>query len=269
MNGYNRNIHLNLHRLAAVCQVLRRKGLIELSYLPSKEKKETYVRDLFNAISEGYDRTNRMMSLGRDEKWRRLVVQRTDVKPGYHVLDVCCGTAKLSMQLASAVGPQGKVTGLDFSEKMIAIGKENIATHPNKDIITLLQGNAMSLPFENNQFDAVTVAWGLRNVPELEVALGEMIRVLKPGGKLVSLDMSKPTAPVFKQAYWVYFEKIVPIMGQVGAGKSNAYKYFCESAKEFPDARKLTQLFKEHGLEETKYTNLMGGTLAIVEGRKK
>lgn len=210
-----------------------------------------------------------MMSLGRDEKWRQMVVKRAAVKPGHQVLDVCCGTAKLSMQLACAVAPQGTVTGLDFSEKMIAIGQENISSHPHKDLITLLQGNAMSLPFEDQMFDAVTVAWGLRNVPDLEVALREMIRVLKPGGKLVSLDMSKPTAPVFKQAYWVYFEKIVPIIGQVGAGKSNAYRYFCESAKEFPDARKLTGLFKANGLQETKYTNLMGGTLAIVEGKKE
>ncbi|RKD27055.1 bifunctional demethylmenaquinone methyltransferase/2-methoxy-6-polyprenyl-1,4-benzoquinol methylase [Ammoniphilus oxalaticus] len=239
-----------------------------MSYLPSKDKKESYVRELFNNISKGYDRTNRMMSLGRDEKWRRTVVKRARVKPGQHVLDVCCGTAKLSMQLAMAVGSQGKVTGLDFSEKMIEIGLENIVDHPQRGQIELMQGNAMDLPFEDEQFDAVTVAWGLRNVPELEVALREMIRVLKPGGKLVSLDMSKPTAPVFKQAYWVYFEKIVPIMGQVGAGKSDAYRYFYESAKHFPDAPKLTQLFAENGLRDARYTNLMGGTLAIVEGRK-
>lgn len=240
-----------------------------MSYLPSKEKKENYVKELFNHISKGYDRTNSMMSLGRDEKWRRMVVDRAEVKPGNHILDVCCGTAKLTMQLADSVGPTGKVTGLDFSENMIAIGEQHVASHPYKESITLMQGNAMSLPFADQQFDAVTVAWGLRNVPELEVALREMIRVLKPGGKLVSLDMSKPSAPIFKQAYWLYFEKIVPIMGEMGAGKANAYHYFCESAKEFPEAPKLTQIFAQNGLKETKYTNLMGGTLAIVEGRKK
>lgn len=209
-----------------------------------------------------------MMSLGRDEKWRKMVVDRAEIKAGYHILDVCCGTAKLTMQLANQTGPTGKVTGLDFSENMIAIGQQYVASHPYKDSITLMQGNAMSLPFEDQQFDAVTVAWGLRNVPELEVALREMIRVLKPGGKLVSLDMSKPSAPIFKQAYWLYFEKIVPIMGQFGAGKANAYHYFCESAKAFPDAPKLTRIFAQNGLTDTKYTNLMGGTLAIVEGRK-
>ncbi len=240
-----------------------------MSYLPSKEKKESYVRELFNNISKGYDRTNRMMSLGRDEKWRKMVVERAEVKPGYHVLDVCCGTAKLTMQLATTVGPTGKVTGLDFSENMIAVGEKNIALHPLKESITLMQGNAMSLPFNDQQFDAVTVAWGLRNVPELEVALCEMIRVLKPGGKLVSLDMSKPSAPIYKQAYWLYFEKIVPVMGELGAGKANAYRYFYESAKEFPDAPKLTRIFAQNGLTEASFTNLMGGTLAIVEGRKK
>lgn len=239
-----------------------------MSYLPSKEKKETYVRELFNNISKGYDKTNRMMSMGQDERWRRIVVTRSEAHAGDHILDVCCGTAKLSMQLAAAVGPEGKVTGLDFSENMIEVGKQNIQSHPFKDQITLVQGNAMSLPYEDNQFDAVTVAWGLRNVPDLEKAISEMVRVLKPGGKLVSLDMSKPSAPVFKQVYWLYFEKIVPVMGQFGAGKANAYRYFYESAKEFPDARKLTKIFAKHGLQETKYTNLMGGTLAIVEGRK-
>ncbi len=239
-----------------------------MSYLPSKDKKESYVRELFNNISSGYDRTNRMMSIGQDEKWRSMVVKRTEAKKGDHILDVCCGTAKLSMQLASVVAPNGKVTGLDFSENMIAIGKQNVASHPCQDIIELIQGNAMSLPFEDNQFDAVTVAWGLRNVPDLDTAIKEMIRVLKPGGKMVSLDMSKPEAPVFKQAYWLYFEKIVPVMGQLGAGKANAYRYFYESAKEFPDARKLANRFHQLGLNETTYKNLMGGTLAIVEGRK-
>ncbi|WP_134698511.1 demethylmenaquinone methyltransferase [Ammoniphilus sp. YIM 78166] len=239
-----------------------------MSYLPSKDKKESYVRELFNNISSGYDRTNRMMSIGQDEKWRSMVVKRSEAKKGDHILDVCCGTAKLSMQLASAVAPHGKVTGLDFSENMIEVGKQNIISHPHHDIIELIQGNAMSLPFEDNQFDAVTVAWGLRNVPDLDTAIQEMIRVLKPGGKLVSLDMSKPEAPVFKQAYWLYFEKIVPVMGQFGAGKANAYRYFYESAKEFPDAGKLANRFHQLGLNETTYKNLMGGTLAIVEGRK-
>ncbi|MBP1932880.1 demethylmenaquinone methyltransferase [Ammoniphilus resinae] len=240
-----------------------------MSYLPSKDKKETYVRELFNTISNGYDRTNKMMSLGRDERWRELVVKRAQVKPGQTILDVCCGTAKLTMKLAEAVGPGGKVIGLDFSENMIEVGKENISSSPHRDIIELMQGNAMALPFEDQQFDAVTVAWGLRNVPELEVALKEMIRVLKPGGMLVSLDMSKPSAPVFKQAYWLYFEKLVPLIGKFGAGKSSAYRYFCESAKAFPDARKLTQIFARNGLTETRYKNVMGGTLAIVEGKKE
>ena len=239
-----------------------------MSHLPSKDKKEAYVHELFNNISDGYDRTNKMMSMGRDEKWRELVVKRAEVKPGSHVLDVCCGTAKLSMQLADAVGREGKVTGLDFSENMIEVGKKNISSHPLKDNITLIQGNAMDLPFGDEQFDTVTVSWGLRNVPDLEIALNEMIRVLKPGGKLISLDMSKPTAPVFKQIYWLYFEKLVPLMGQFGAGKANAYRYFYESAKAFPAAKELTRIFATHGLKETMYTNLMGGTLAIVEGRK-
>jgi demethylmenaquinone methyltransferase/2-methoxy-6-polyprenyl-1,4-benzoquinol methylase len=240
-----------------------------LSYLPPKEKKDAYVKELFNTISKGYDRTNRLMSLGNDEKWRRMVTARAQIQKGEQLLDVCCGTAKLTMKLAEATGLGGRVTGLDFSENMIEIGKQNIASHPYREIISLIQGNAMALPFEDEQFDAVTVAWGLRNVPDIDTALKEMIRVLKPGGRLVSLDMSKPNAPGFKQVYWLYFEKLVPMMGQLGAGKANAYRYFFESAKAFPDAPKLTSIFAQYKLQETKYTNLMGGTLAIVEGKKQ
>jgi demethylmenaquinone methyltransferase/2-methoxy-6-polyprenyl-1,4-benzoquinol methylase len=241
---------------------------LTLSNLPAKEKKETYVKELFNTISKGYDRTNKIMSLGNDERWRKAVVERAKIRPGDSILDVCCGTAKLTMQLAEATGSSGQVTGLDFSENMISVGKQNIAKHPLQANITLLQGNAMSLPFPAEQFDAVTVAWGLRNVPDISQTLAEVLRVLKPEGKFVSLDMSKPQAPVFRQAYWLYFEKLVPWIGRLSAGKESAYRYFYESAKEFPEAPKLEKLLAECGFNETTYRDVMGGTLAIVEGRK-
>jgi demethylmenaquinone methyltransferase/2-methoxy-6-polyprenyl-1,4-benzoquinol methylase len=126
----------------------------------------------------------------------------------------------------------------------------------------------MALPFEDNTFDCVTVGWGLRNVPEIETAIKEMLRVVKPGGKVVSLDMGKPTAPVFKQAHWFYFEQIVPLMGKFWAGKKRAYTYLHDSTKAFPAQDELTKIFARCGLTETKYHNLTGGVVAVVEGRK-
>lgn len=239
-----------------------------MSKLPSKENKERYVRDMFNNIAKGYDIMNTLMTFGLDKGWRKFTVERSELKPGGHALDVCCGTAMLSMELANAAGADGHVTGLDFSEEMLAKGKDNLKDFPLQNIVELIQGNAMELPFEDNTFDCVTVGWGLRNVPDLRVALSEMIRVVKPGGKVVSLDMAKPSAPVFKQVYWLYFDKLVPLMGKFTAGKQSAYNYLHDSAREFPHQELLACIFAETGLIQTRYHNLAGGVVAVVEGRK-
>lgn len=236
--------------------------------LPTKEHKEKYVREMFNGIAKRYDLMNSLMSFGLDRSWRKFTVQRSELKAGGKALDCCCGTAMLSMELANVAGAQGSVTGLDFSENMLAVGRENIKQSPYYKHITLVQGNAMDLPFEDNSFDCVTVGWGLRNVPDIRQTLSEMLRVVKPGGKVVSLDMARPTAPVFKQGYWLYFEKLVPMMGKVWAGKKSAYSYLHDSSKAFPPQWELAQMFALAGMIETQYTNLLGGVVAVVEGRK-
>jgi len=126
----------------------------------------------------------------------------------------------------------------------------------------------MELPFDDNTFDCATVGWGLRNVPDILKTVKEMTRVVKPGGKVVSLDMAHPSAPVFKQVYWLFFEKIVPAMGKIWAGNSGAYNYLHDSAKVFPRQDKLAELFSQAGLVETGYHNLTGGVVAVVEGTK-
>ncbi|AET68926.1 ubiquinone/menaquinone biosynthesis methyltransferase [Desulfosporosinus orientis DSM 765] len=230
--------------------------------------KATYVKETFNAIAGRYDLMNSLMSLGMDKRWRRLAVQKVGAKPSMHILDVCCGTGQLSMELGQAVGNHGSVTGLDFSAKMLEVAQKSLLQASNLGNIQFIQGNAMELPFEDQSFDGVTVGWGLRNLPDLHQGLREMVRTVKPGGKVVSLDMAKPSLPGFKQAYWLYFEKLIPLMGKIWANKASAYQYLHDSAREFPAQEELARIFAECGLENTSYHNLAGGVVAIVSGTR-
>ncbi len=234
----------------------------------SGKDKATYVQNTFNNIAKRYDLMNTLMSFGLDKNWRKKAVKTAEAKPGMNMVDICCGTAQLSLELAMSVGKNGKVQGLDFSENMLAKAEENLADSPYRSIIDLKQGDATNLPFPDNSFDGATVGWGLRNLPDLEKGIREMIRVVKPGSMVVSLDMGKPTMPVFKQVYWLYFDKLVPLMGKVWTGKANAYQYLHDSSREFPPQNELAKIFEECGLVETRYQNLAGGVVAIVSGRK-
>lgn len=236
--------------------------------LPSKENKAKYVQETFNSIAKNYDLMNTLMSLGLDKSWRRLAVKRSELKEGGKGLDVCCGTGMLTMEQARAAGSTGKITGLDFSEKMLDVARQNIRDFEFKDSIQFIQGDAMDLPFENNNFDCATVGWGLRNVPDIFKAVREMIRVVKPGGKVISLDMAQPMTPVFREFYWLCFNKVVPAMGKLLSGNKKAYGYLHDSAKVFVHQKELAGIFAEAGLVETGYLNLCGGVVAIVEGRK-
>lgn len=234
----------------------------------SGKDKATYVQDTFNSIAKRYDLMNTLMSFGLDKGWRRRAVITVEAKPGMHILDVCCGTGQLSIELAETMGETGKVTGLDFSENMLGKARDNLQSFPYQSRIELMQGDAMQLPFADNTFDGATVGWGLRNLPNLEQGVKEMLRVVKPGSMVVSLDMAKPTLPIFKQVYWLYFNKLVPLMGKIWAGKAKAYQYLHDSAVEFPPQQELAQIFARCGLIETRYQNLLGGVVAIVSGRK-
>lgn len=230
--------------------------------------KATYVKETFNSIAKRYDLMNSLMTLGMDQRWRRQVVQRVGAGHAKQIIDVCCGTGQLSMELAQAVGPAGRIIGLDFSENMLQVGREQLEKSSLSEVIRFVQGDAMHLPFGDNSFDGATVGWGLRNLPDLRQGIREMVRVVKPGGKVVSLDMAKPTLPFFKQVYWLYFEKLIPLMGNIFAGKESAYRYLHDSAVQFPAQHEIARLFSESGLIHTGYKNLAGGVVAIVEGTK-
>ena len=230
--------------------------------------KASYVQETFNSIARKYDFMNTIMSLGMDKRWRRIAVSKTGAMSGMNMLDVCCGTGQLSLELGKIVDREGSVTGLDFSSEMLEVAKHRLSQSPIRDRIQFVQGNAMELPFSDNFFDAVTVGWGLRNLPDLRRGLREMVRVVKPGGKVVSLDMAKPSFPGFKQAYWIYFEKLVPFMGKIWANKASAYQYLHDSAREFPAQQELARIFSECGLISTGYHDLAGGVVAVVWGVK-
>ncbi|UXR68735.1 demethylmenaquinone methyltransferase [Staphylococcus sp. IVB6246] len=225
----------------------------------NKANKEQ-VHEVFQNISGKYDRLNNIISFEQHKSWRKKVMKEMNVQPGSIALDVCCGTADWTIALSHAVGPDGEVTGLDFSENMLKVGEEKTS---NMDNIRLVQGDAMALPFEDNTFDYVTIGFGLRNIPDYKVALAEMYRVLKPGGMVVCLETSQPTIPVFKQGYKLYFKFIMPLFGKLFAKSKAEYEWLQQSAFDFPDRDTLKQLFESVHFQNVKVRSFTGGVAAM------
>lgn len=221
--------------------------------------KEQKVHNVFEKISDDYDKMNSVISFNQHKKWRNDIMRRMAVQKGARALDVCCGTADWTVALADAVGHEGEVTGLDFSEGMLEVGRKKVANYSN---VNLIQGNAMELPFPDHSFDYVTIGFGLRNVPNYETALREIHRVLKPGGMIACLDTSHPEMPGYKQLFWFYFKVIMPLFGKVFAKSYEEYSWLQESANDFPGMKKLAHLFTEVGFKEVSYKAYSGGAAA-------
>ena len=228
--------------------------------------KKEQVHTVFQNISSKYDRLNNIISFEQHKVWRKHVMKDMHVKVGSKALDVCCGTADWTIALSKAVGAHGEVTGLDFSENMLEVGKEK-TKHMNN--IHLVHGDAMNLPFEDNSFDYVTIGFGLRNVPDYLVALKEMNRGLKPGGMIVCLETSQPTMPVFKQVYKLYFKFVMPVFGKLFAKSKEEYEWLQQSTFDFPDKDKLKQLFEQAGFNKIKIRSFTGGVAAMHLGYKQ
>ncbi|WLR43742.1 demethylmenaquinone methyltransferase [Bacillus carboniphilus] len=229
--------------------------------------KEERVHDVFEKIYKNYDKMNSIISFKRHIKWREETMKHMAVKEASHCLDVCCGTADWTIRLAEAVGNKGRVVGLDFSENMLQIGQEKVK-HEQLDYIELIHGNAMNLPFDDNSFDYVTIGFGLRNVPDYNQVLQEMTRVVKPGGKVVCLETSQPTMIGFKQGYQFYFRHLMPFFGKIFAGSYEEYSWLQESAKDFPDMKKLKFMFEQAGLQHVQVKSFTGGVAAMHLGIK-
>lgn len=230
------------------------------------QSKEKRVHEVFESISSSYDRMNAIISFQRHVAWRKDTMKRMDVHSGASALDVCCGTADWTIQLAEAAGPEGNVKGIDFSQNMLNIGYTKIKEIPQ---IELVHGNAMDLPYEDDSFDYVTIGFGLRNVPDYLQVLKEMHRVLKPGGTAVCLETSQPTVPVFKQFYWIYFTYVMPLFGKLFANSYKQYSWLQESTKKFPDKNKLKQLFLQAGFASVEVKSYSAGAAASHFALKK
>lgn len=229
--------------------------------------KARLVQGIFNDIAEGYDKANRLMSLGRDRRWREIVAKRCALPPNGRALDVCCGTGELALALVEAA-PEGRVTGLDFSAEMLALAKAKVADAGLASRLSFVEADATKLPFAEAAFDAATVGWGLRNVPDLDATLREMARVVRPGGRVISIDMGHPRFPPVAWAYWRISSLFVPAVGKAVAGNVSAYRYLHESSKAFIDQRELARRFAAAGLEKVRVRNFLGGAVALVEGSK-
>lgn len=224
-----------------------------------RQSKEQRVHDIFETISGRYDKMNAIISFQRHVAWRKDTMKRMDVKEGGKALDVCCGTADWTVQLAEACGRTGEVKGLDFSRNMLDVGVKKTKNFPQ---VELIQGNAMDLPFADNTFDYVTIGFGLRNVPDYLQVLKEMYRVVKPDGLVVCLETSQPTLPVFKQMYWAYFTYMMPLFGRIFAKSYKEYSWLQESTKEFPDKDTLKQLFLNAGFASVTVKSYSAGAAA-------
>lgn len=229
--------------------------------------KEEYVHEVFSSIAHRYDFLNTTLSFNRDKYWRKFTVEHTGLKPGDVGLDVCCGTGMLALEQARVVGLEGHVVGLDFCENMLDRALENIKRTPYQKVIELVRGNAMELPFPDNAFDCATIGFALRNVPDIRKTIAEMRRVVKPGGKVLSLELAKPSAPVFKQLYYFYFNHMVPLLGRMGVGLNGPYSWLPNSLKLFPHQSKIRDIFTEVGLADAHYHELTGGIVAVHVGR--
>ncbi|MFD2115964.1 demethylmenaquinone methyltransferase [Paenibacillus yanchengensis] len=229
---------------------------------------KSHVHDLFESIAPKYDFMNDLLSFRRHKAWRKFTMKKLALKQGDRALDVCCGTCDWTIALAEA-SKTGDIIGLDFSDQMLAVGKSKVKEEQLHDRIQLVQGDAMQLPFDDNSFDFVTIGFGLRNVPDYDQVIREMYRVVKPGGKVVCLELSKPTFLPFRAIYYLYFERILPSIGKIVAKRYEEYKWLPESLKQFPDAKQLKQMFEHAGLRNVTADALTFGIAALHIGEKE
>jgi demethylmenaquinone methyltransferase/2-methoxy-6-polyprenyl-1,4-benzoquinol methylase len=223
------------------------------------------VRAMFDRIAGFYDVMNSVMTAGLHHGWRRRAADLACVEPGDRVLDVATGTGDLAVELAGRVGPEGAVVGSDFSEEMLARArtKAPAAAAP----ITFEWANALALPYADGEFAAATVGFGARNFGDLDLGLREMARVVRPGGRVVVLEITTPTRPPLSTFYRVWFDRVVPVIGRL-AGDPEAYNYLPNSVKRFPGPRDLAARMDRCGMD-VRYVLTAGGIIALHVGRKR
>jgi demethylmenaquinone methyltransferase/2-methoxy-6-polyprenyl-1,4-benzoquinol methylase len=223
---------------------------------------------VFDSVAGRYDLMNDVMSLGVHRLWKRFTIDQAAVRSGQLVLDVAGGTGDLSAAFAAQVGPRGRVTVADINAAMLDVGRARLADRGIAGNVEFVQADAETLPFPDNHFDCVTIAFGLRNVTRQDRALASMYRVLKPGGRLLVLEFSRPVWPGLNAVYDAYSFNILPKLGKLIANDEASYRYLVESIRRHPDQETLKGLMEQAGFGRVHYFNLSGGIVAVHKGYK-
>ncbi len=219
------------------------------------------VRNMFGGIARRYDLMNSFMTVGMHHQWRRLGVEAAGVGEGDKALDVCCGTGDFALALYGKTGATGSVTGIDFSQRMLAVAREKAQRKGAP--IDFRWGDATQLEFADGGFDAVTVGFGVRNIPDLDRVFAEMARVTRPGGKVVCLEITQPTRQPFSGFFSIWFDRMVPALGRLISRDATAYSYLPASVRRFPPAPRLTRVMEGAGLSNVSYRLLAGSIIAL------
>lgn len=232
------------------------------------EKKQKLVADVFDSVAIKYDLMNDLMSAGVHRLWKRFTIEKSGVRRGGQVLDLAGGTGDLAALFSPIVGEPGQVVLADINDSMLKVGRDRMIDRGLINNISFAQVNAEALPFEDNHFDCITIAFGLRNVTDKQKALESMYRVLKPGGRLLVLEFSKPTSELLSKFYDAYSFNFLPKIGQWITGDEDSYRYLAESIRMHPDQETLKEMFAQASFEDCEYHNLTGGIVALHRGFK-
>jgi len=236
------------------------------SEVPLQEK-QRLVRGVFDSVATRYDLMNDLMSMGMHRLWKRFTLAQTGLRPGQRALDVAGGTGDLARGMAAQVGASGLVVLSDINWAMLEQGRNRLLDAGVAGNVSYLQGDAQYLPFADNSFDCITIAFGLRNVTDKDLALRSMFRVLRPGGQLLVLEFSRP-ASALSPFYDAYSFRVLPLMGKLVANDSDSYRYLAESIRKHPDQQTMIQMLQEAGFDRCGYHNLTGGIVALHRGYK-
>ena len=226
------------------------------------------VREVFDSVAAQYDLMNDLMSGGLHRLWKRFTIELSAVRSGQTVLDIAGGTGDLAAKFSKLVGADGKVILADINAAMLSVGRDRLIDKGALSNIDVVQADAQFLPFEDNSIDCITIAFGLRNVTDKAKALRSMHRVLKPGGRVLVLEFSKPTSPLLSKVYDAYSFSALPAMGKLITDDADSYRYLAESIRKHPDQESLLEMVEDAGFVDCRYHNMTGGIVAVHRGIK-
>ena len=232
------------------------------------DAKAGLVADVFHSVAARYDLMNDLMSGGIHRIWKRFTIELSGVRTGNAVLDIAGGTGDLAARFAEIVGDQGQVVLADINDSMLQVGRDKLLDKGMLSNLEFVQADAQFLPFPDDSFDCITIAFGLRNVTDKSLALRSMLRVLKPGGRLLVLEFSKPDNDLLSKAYDTYSFKVLPFMGKLVTNDSDSYQYLAESIRMHPDQDTLKDMMEDAGFDRCEYHNMTGGIVALHKGVK-